>query len=224
MPIDHIVQPGEHLVQIARKHGFTNTDAIWNAPENAQLKKERENPNVLNPGDKLVIPDKEFKELDKATGKRHTFELRDQRLMLRVALHGLRNVPLSGHEGTMVVESDSKDFKTEDDGMIERDIAPDARSGTLIDRGPPPPPTRSASTGPSRSGSGSSTPSKRSAARLPGLTTWDTTPERFSTASSRPSRSRRSRSRSVSARRSRSSSATSSSPSTASAAPTPRAS
>jgi N-acetylmuramoyl-L-alanine amidase len=142
VPVDHIVQQGEHLTQIAHKHGFSNIDPIWNAPENAQLKKERGNPNVLHPGDKVVIPDKELKELDKATGKRHTFELQGEKLRLRVALHGLRNRPLSGHEGTMVVEFDSKDFTTESDGMIELDIAPEARSGTLIDRGPPPGPNR----------------------------------------------------------------------------------
>ena len=140
MPIDHIVEQGEHLAQIARKYGFTTITTIWNAPENAKLKAERQNPNVLFPGDKLTIPEKRLHEFDRPTEKQHTFQLKGKKLMLRIALHGLDNQPLSGHEGTLAVGTEAKNFTTDSDGMIEREIPTDARNGTLIDRGPPPGP------------------------------------------------------------------------------------
>ncbi len=140
MPVEHVVQQGEHLAQIAQAHGFSQWEAVWNAPENKALRDERKNPNVLFPGDRLFIPDRQTREEAGATGQRHRFERKGQALRLRVALHGLRNQPLSGHEGTLSIESESADFTTGSDGIIEREISTGAQTGVLIDRGAPPEP------------------------------------------------------------------------------------
>ena len=39
---EHIVRQGEHLARIARQHGFSDYQTIWDHPENAQLKQKRE--------------------------------------------------------------------------------------------------------------------------------------------------------------------------------------
>src|ERR1043165_921974 len=134
MPQEHIVKPGEHLAAIADAYGFTNWLAIWDAPENKSLKDLRKNPNVLLAGDKLTIPDRQTRDESGATEQKHTFKVSAPKLKLRIALHGLKDQPLSGHEGSLTIETDKEDFRTKSDGMIERDIAPNARKGTLVDR------------------------------------------------------------------------------------------
>lgn len=138
----HEVAQGEYLSKIARHFGFSDYRTIWDAPENKELKDKRKNPNILFPGDRLFIPDRETKEESRATEKRHTFKVQGQKLMVRIALHGLRDRPLSGHETTFTVETDSKDLTTQADGIVEREIAPDADNGRLIDHGPPPQPNQ----------------------------------------------------------------------------------
>jgi N-acetylmuramoyl-L-alanine amidase len=138
MPVEHVVKQGEHLAGIAQSHGFTQWEAVWDAPENRALREQRKNPNVLLPGDRLFIPERQTREESGATNQRHRFTRTGPTLKLRIALHGLRNQPLAGHEGTLSIESQSAGFTTGSDGMIERGIPPDAQTGTLIDRGVPP--------------------------------------------------------------------------------------
>jgi len=54
----HTVVQGEHLSSIAKKYGFSSYKTIWDHGQNADLKKKRQNPNVIFPGDRLFIPDK----------------------------------------------------------------------------------------------------------------------------------------------------------------------
>ena len=135
----HFVVQGEYLSKIARAHGFADFHTIWDAPENKDLKEKRKNPNVLYPGDKLVIPDKEIREESRATEKKHKFELQGEKLTLRIKLMDLKNKPVEGHECTLIVEGDSKEFKTKSDGILEEEISTDHGTGKLLDRGKPDP-------------------------------------------------------------------------------------
>lgn len=137
MPQTHYVKPGEYLAQIARSYGFVDFHTIWDAPENQDLKNQRKNPNVLFPGDKLVIPDKELGEESRSTERRHRFEFQGQKLMLRIQLLDLKNKPVAGHEGTLTIEGDSKEFKTGSDGMVEKEISVEHAGGKLVDAGKP---------------------------------------------------------------------------------------
>ena len=74
MPI-HVVKPGECFTRIAERYGFSDYKALYDHPDNADLKKKRPNPNVLHPGDRIVVPDKEEKIIEGlATGKIHRFK------------------------------------------------------------------------------------------------------------------------------------------------------
>lgn len=94
MPTTHTVIEGEHLPGIAARHGFSDFHKIWDHPENAALKAERKNPNVLLPGDPVFIPDKEMKEETGATDQRHRFVQAVTRLKLRVKLLNLKEEPI----------------------------------------------------------------------------------------------------------------------------------
>jgi LysM repeat protein len=52
----HTVRKGETLIKIAKSYGIADWKAIFDAPENAKLKKERKKPEAIQPGDVLVIP------------------------------------------------------------------------------------------------------------------------------------------------------------------------
>ena len=135
----HFVAQGEYLAKIARAYGFADFHTIWDAPENKDLKEKRKNPNILYPGDKLVIPDKEIREESRATEKKHKFELQGEKLKLRIQLLDFKNKPVEGHKCTLIVEGKPKEFQTGSDGMLEEEIAPDQGAGKVQDRGKPDP-------------------------------------------------------------------------------------
>ena len=92
---DHIVRQGEHLSGIAAEYGYTDYRSIWNHPDNAELKRKRRNPNVLHPGDRLFIPDKELRLEPGQTEQRHRFRLKGQGLRLRVVARDAENQPIA---------------------------------------------------------------------------------------------------------------------------------
>ena len=54
----HTVKKGETLGGIAKANGFKSFREIYDHPDNAAFKAKRPNPNLIFPGDVLVIPDK----------------------------------------------------------------------------------------------------------------------------------------------------------------------
>jgi pimeloyl-ACP methyl ester carboxylesterase len=57
MASTYTVKPGENLSQIAARNGMT-AKALYEDPANAKLRAKRPNPNLILPGDPIVIPDK----------------------------------------------------------------------------------------------------------------------------------------------------------------------
>ena len=51
----HTVQRGETIVDIAMKNGFRTWETVWQHAANDALRKQRQNPHVLAPGDTLFI-------------------------------------------------------------------------------------------------------------------------------------------------------------------------
>src|SRR5207249_2378508 len=82
----HKVEQGEYIAKIASQYGFTKWQPIWDHPKNAQLKKQRQNPDVLYPDDLLFIPDKADKQESRGTTQVHQFQIPSQTVMVRVVL------------------------------------------------------------------------------------------------------------------------------------------
>src|SRR4051812_26027945 len=85
MPREHTIQQGECIFSIATRYGH-KWDTIWNAPENEALRKERDHPGVLMPGDQVSIPDLQPKTFTLATGKRHKIVVALNLVTVRVRL------------------------------------------------------------------------------------------------------------------------------------------
>ncbi len=96
MPKQHVVQEGEHLAAIAAAHGFSDPRTIFDHPDNAALKAERKDPNILLPGDVLVIPERERREESAPTDTRTSFTTSTRRLLLRLRVLDVSGNPVEG--------------------------------------------------------------------------------------------------------------------------------
>jgi hypothetical protein len=132
----HTVVQGEHLSGIANKYGFASYKTIWDHAKNTELKKKRQNPNVIFAGDQLFIPDKGEKEESRPTGKKHQFELKREKLKLRLVLEDLYEKPIANAKCELHVENEKFDLTTDAQGKIEQDIKPTDKQGFLIIKDP----------------------------------------------------------------------------------------
>jgi hypothetical protein len=131
MSTRHVVEQGEYLSQIAFEAGFRNYEAVWNDAANADLKKKRQNPNVLFPGDVVVIPDRKTREESVATDQRHRFKVTIPKLKLRIRLIGLDSKPAADVEVDITIDGNVTPVTTPGDGMIEQLLSPIARGGSI---------------------------------------------------------------------------------------------
>ena len=132
----HTVVQGEHLSGIAKTYGFSSYKPIWNHPQNASLKKERQNPNVIFPGDQVFIPDQRSKQEVRSTGKTYRFLVKTEKLKLRLVLEDLYEKPIDNAKCELRVESETFLLTTDGKGKIETDILPTARTAVLTVKDP----------------------------------------------------------------------------------------
>ncbi len=95
MATTHIVEQGECLSSIAADYGFADYRTIYNAPENADFRAKRPNPNLIYPGDSLVIPDRATKSASISTGAANKIVVNGTSRTLCLALRDLDGNALS---------------------------------------------------------------------------------------------------------------------------------
>lgn len=132
----HTVVQGDHLSSIARKYGFSSYKTIWDHGQNAELKKKRQNPNVIFPGDRLFIPDKGEKEESRGTEKRHHFKVKTEKLKLRLVLEDMYEKPLANAMVELSIENEVFKLTTDGQGKIEADIKATDGQGLLTIKDP----------------------------------------------------------------------------------------
>ena len=132
MATDYTVQQGDYLAKIAKDFGFSDYRTIWNHPDNSELKSKRKNPNILYPGDKLVIPDRKLREENRAVNKKHTFKKRESRLRLRLVLEDMYEKPIANAQCLLAIDGDFRRIKTDGQGKIDEPLRPGTTSATLI--------------------------------------------------------------------------------------------
>ncbi len=138
----HIVQQGEHLSGIAREKGFRNFHTIWDNPNNAALREKRD-PHVLFPGDKLFIPDLESKTEQRSTGAAHVFAVNATRIFLRLKVLDINNQPVKTVSCDAFVGVKPPDKVTTDSTGLMDDLNPldpNVQIGQLVVHVQPPTP------------------------------------------------------------------------------------
>ena len=129
MPINYKVKQGDCISSIAYEHGFF-ADTIWNLPENAELKKKRDDPNVLMPGDAVFIPDKRLKEVSEPTNQLHKFRCKNTPKKFRVQLLRLQQ-PIADMKYEIDIDGRKTDGKTDGDGWLTETVLPNAKKAVI---------------------------------------------------------------------------------------------
>lgn len=132
MPRTHTVAQGECLSQIARDHGFQNARTLWDHPANEPLRRQRRSPNVLHPGDQVVLPDHDASSVACGTGTLHNFQVRRPTKVLRLRL--LLPNGTSVHDAPYVIEFDHEEIAgrvTDAQGRIEVAVPVGSRIAVL---------------------------------------------------------------------------------------------
>ena len=132
MATDYTVQQGDYLSKIAKEFGFSDYRTIWDHPDNSELKSKRKNPNVLHPGDKLVIPDLKLREENCAVDKKHTFKTKAPGLRLRLVLEDMYEQPVANAQCLLSIEGEFRKVTTDSQGKIDEPLQPGTTSASLI--------------------------------------------------------------------------------------------
>jgi hypothetical protein len=119
----HTVEQGEHLSSIALKHGFFNYRTVWLDSANDRLRETRKDPNVLFPGDVVMIPERTTKVVDAATTKVHSFRLAASHLKLQIRLLQFYNRPIASAPAVLAFSTSADSLTSDGDGLIVDAVA-----------------------------------------------------------------------------------------------------
>ncbi|HDP24292.1 MAG TPA: LysM domain-containing protein [Deltaproteobacteria bacterium] len=135
MPKEYTVRQGDCLNSISEKHGlFWQT--LWDDPGNKALKDRRKDPNVLQPGDILTIPDKREKNEDCSSDSKHRFRKKGVPAKMKVQLV-IEDEPIKNQPYSMMIDDQFwSEGTTDGDGYLETAVPPQVKTGKII-VGPP---------------------------------------------------------------------------------------
>jgi N-acetylmuramoyl-L-alanine amidase len=128
---NYTVRQGDCISSIAEEYGFF-WETIWNHPNNAELRQTRGNPNLLNPGDSVFIPEMTEREESSATEQRHRFRRKGIPEVLRIRLLNGNDEPIANEQYVIEIDGILSDGSTNSDGEIEIAIPPNARAGRIV--------------------------------------------------------------------------------------------
>jgi len=127
----HIVEQGECLSRIARVSGIANWRTIYDHPNNREFRQRRPDPNVIHPGDRIFIPDRELRTEACSTERRHRFRLSRAKTFLRLRILGDDGNPAAGRPYRLVLGESAYQGSTATDGCLKHEIDPGAESALL---------------------------------------------------------------------------------------------
>jgi len=128
----HIVRQGECFSRIAARYGFTDWRALYDHPANSKLRKKRPNPNVIFPGDTIVVPENRVKEEPLPTGNLHRFVVHSPSKFLRIVFQTPKGVKLTNEPYSIRFDSGrTKKGTTGGDGLLNEPVAINEFAATL---------------------------------------------------------------------------------------------
>jgi N-acetylmuramoyl-L-alanine amidase len=120
----YIVRSGDYLSKIASEHGIADWRALYNHPDNAEFRQLRPNPNLIFPGDRLVIPDRRDKSAPAPTGGSTRFCAHRASNRLQMTLLNFEGKPLANRAVTLVIDGESRPVTTDGSGKLDQPIPP----------------------------------------------------------------------------------------------------
>ena len=123
-PTTHVVRPGDHLARVAAFHQRRTFAPLWNAPENAALRRARPNPNILAEGDPVHVPARIQREVDRGTEHRHRFVAELRPLTVTLVRQRLDGTPPPDAPKEVLVEGKPVKFSSPTAGSTEFPVGP----------------------------------------------------------------------------------------------------
>jgi hypothetical protein len=130
MPFHDVVQ-GETLIGLAAANGLKDHGAIVDDPNNAELKKMRTDPGILNAGDRVFIPNCELLQHPSAVDASHKFKFTRPKAWLRLAVKDAYGKALANKKYELTIEVSSFTGNTDASGIIEQPAPVDGTTGSL---------------------------------------------------------------------------------------------
>ena len=120
------VKQGDCVMSIAEEFGFV-WETIWNHPDNAALKELRKDPNILHPGDVVVVPEKTPRIETAPVDQLSKYVKKSPLAQVRLRLLDLRRQPRANVDYTATVDGVISTGKSDGDGYITIPVPPNAR-------------------------------------------------------------------------------------------------
>lgn len=124
---EYTVRQGDCISSIAEEHGFF-WQTLWDS--NPDLQKQRSDPNVLLPGDIIIIPELQTKQQTVATESRTRFKKLGVPAQIKLVVED-NGVPIANKDYVFVVDGSIHEGKTDDSGLLVQPISPKAKEATL---------------------------------------------------------------------------------------------
>lgn len=132
MPTKHKVRPGESLLELAYEGGFESWKVIWEDAANTELREVRRDPQVLLPGDSVVLPDRKTAPIGACpVDKVHRFRLRRPRAWVNLRMVDTAGEPLADARYQLSIDGRTHEGMTNGDGMVSVEIRPSTHRGRL---------------------------------------------------------------------------------------------
>lgn len=126
----YTVKSGDTLWAIGQRHNIP-WEKIWEAEENYELRKARGNPNILEIGDKVFVPDLDQRDESGGTEQKHTYR-KPGKVRVRIAVLDLWHDPMPDTPYTYKVSGNTiTEGHTDSEGIAELHLPDDARDVVL---------------------------------------------------------------------------------------------
>jgi len=114
----HVIRPGDYLTKLADRYQF-DPETVWTHERNAGLRADRDDMDLLAPGDLVVVPDHLPETYDLQVGAENEYVVELRRVTVRTRFI-VNDEPLAGEPFTIAEGiADCPAFETDGDGYAE---------------------------------------------------------------------------------------------------------
>ena len=127
----HEVAPGECLVSLAHRYGFSDPRILYDHPANAELRRARPNLSVLAAGDRVFIPERSPRAVECSPGTSHRFRVKRPAVVVRLVLRDREENPIRDSDYVLHVGGTALRGRTSG-GLVEQRVPPTVDAAELV--------------------------------------------------------------------------------------------
>ncbi len=125
----YVIKQGDYLLKLAHHLGF-DADAVWNDGANGELKEVRKDPDMLQAGDILMVPDEPKKQLDLKAEQENNFVATVPKIAVSLAVTDDEE-PLADEAYVVEGLGDDEGRTTDADGFVSFEAPVHVREVTV---------------------------------------------------------------------------------------------